>query len=105
MFILTKKQIRPSLSVEFFSPATFPEHADELKQHMRDQYSIPGKFVDSSESISADALTKTVVTTWATEADLNEWKADPICAAFVERYNQYCSQNGIEVITEFTQSA
>ena len=105
MFIVTKKQIRPNTSVEFFSAALSPEFEAEFKRHMFITYMSTGKFIDSVESISADSLTKTVVTTWLSEADLNTWKADPICADFVERYNQYCIANGIAVVNESAQSA
>lgn len=105
MFIVTKKQIRPTTSVEFFSATTFPEFEDEFKRHMFKTYMSTGKFIDTTESISADGLTKTVVTSWLSEADLTAWKADPICAAFVERYNQYCVANDITIVNESAQSA
>jgi hypothetical protein len=105
MFIVTKKQIRPNTSVQFVSSSTFPEIEDEFKRHMYVGYTRTGKFINATESTSSDGLTKTTVTTWLSEVDFNAWKADPVCTNFIERYNQYCTANGISVVNETSQSS
>jgi|688.fasta_scaffold657285_2 hypothetical protein len=101
MFIVTKKQIRPNTSVEFFSIKDYPQIQEVFKQYMYQTYMSTGKLLASDETISEDGLTKTVVTWWLDEQSANEWTADPICSAnFTNLYKQHCQDNGITISVE-----
>jgi hypothetical protein len=105
MFIVTKQQIRPNTSVEFFAIRSFPQLQEVFKQYMYATYMSTGKLIDSTETISEDGLTKTVVTTWLNEEAANEWNNDLFCTEnFTNHYKQYCETNGITALTESKQN-
>jgi hypothetical protein len=105
MFIVTKKQVRPNTGVEFFAIRNFPDPLGEFKQYMYTTYMSTGKLIDSTETISEDGLTKTVVTTWVDQAASEQWNNDPVCnEKFTNLYKQHCADNGINAFTESSQT-
>jgi hypothetical protein len=101
MFIVTKTQVRPNTSVEFFSIRNFPQIRDEFKQYMYETYMSTGKLIDSVESVSANGLTKTVTTTWVNEAAHQQWQNDSFCEDnFNNYFRQHAAANGITISTE-----
>lgn len=101
MFIVTKTQVRPNTSVEFFSIRNYPQIQEEFKQYMYQTYMSTGKLLDTEESVSADGLTKTVVTKWVNEEAHQQWSNDTYC---IENFNNHARQhntdNGIIISTE-----
>lgn len=68
---------------------------DSFVQHVLGTYKNTGKLLDLVTEVSPDALTLTVTWVWNTEADYNEYAADPVSVDHRSGRDTYNSANGI----------
>ena len=78
MYRVIIKHTRPSQSVEFFNPKTSTLVSDETRAHIRNNYVVTGKIVNSEESISPDGLDLTIAVVYQDEATYDAWKSDTV---------------------------
>jgi len=95
MFLVTRTQVRPNTSVEFFgqdNSAITPEAI----AHMRENYITTGKQINSDRIVSEDGLTLTVATIWQSEEAFNDYRNDQfVVDNLINVSNAYCQANGI----------
>lgn len=95
MLIVTATYIRPNTSVSFSPPdQSFVDNREA-------NYIQTGKIISRVVSESNDSLTRTVVTTWKTRADLEAFRADPVTVEFNAIRREYFSENQISSAREF----
>lgn len=79
--------VRPNESAPFFA------FTEEQRTHFTTVYTETGKMTRSTEK-SPDNLTKIVERTFATEADYEAYKADPVSQAVKAARDAYNQANG-----------
>ena len=95
MFLVTRTQVRPNTSVEFFGQDN-PAIAPEAITYMRENFIITGKQVNNDRTVSEDGLTLTVNTIWQSEEVFNEYRNDQfVIDNLINTSNTYCEANGI----------
>jgi hypothetical protein len=76
MYRVITKHTRQSQTVDFFSPKTSTLVSDETRAHIRNNYVITGKIVNSEDSLSENGLELTIEAIYQDEATYNEWRND-----------------------------
>lgn len=77
MYIITKKQTRPSVEIPFYFEKN--EISDEYKNYFQKKFVETGKIRLSSLTYSDDRLTITRVLTWESRDAFLEFTTDPFC--------------------------
>jgi hypothetical protein len=96
MFLVTRQQIRPNTSVEFFGQDQ-ANMTPEAMAHIRETYVITGKQVNVERSVSEDGLTLTIQTIYQSEEAFEEYKNDQVVIDNLFTVSSaYCTANGIQ---------
>lgn len=103
MYRVTRTHSRPSTNVEFWSE-DHPLVSAEIKEYRHQNYTLTGKFVSRTISLSQDGLNRTVVATWQNKEALDEFLNDPrIVAEFENPGQQYMTENGIVRVSAISE--
>jgi hypothetical protein len=96
MFLVTRQQIRPNTSVEFFGLEQ-AGMTPEVMTYMRETYVTSGKQISTERSVSEDGLTLTIQTIYQSEEVFEEYKNDQIVIDNLFTVSgTYCTANGIQ---------
>lgn len=96
MFLVTRTQVRPNTSVEFFGQDN-SAIAPETGTYIRETYVITGKQVNVERSVSEDGLTLTIQTMYQSEEVFNEYRNDQfVIDNIINISKTYCEANGIQ---------
>jgi len=80
---------RPNTSVKF------PAVTDELTTYQQVNYINTGKLVSKDTHISPDKLSKTLISTFASQADYDTYKTDDTIKTNFTARDQYCRDNNM----------
>lgn len=95
MYIVTKKQVRPNQTVDFFNISS-PLISLEAKEYYKNNYKLTGKLVYVDVGLSDDGLTQTASMMWESKQVYDEFMADPIIGAQIRDISdEYRIANGI----------
>jgi hypothetical protein len=95
MFLVTRQQVRPNTSVEFFGQDNSAITPETLA-YIRDNYVTTGKQINTERSVSGDGLTLAVNAIWQSEEAFNEFRNDQfVIDNLINVSNAYCEANGI----------
>ncbi len=103
MYVLTKKQIRPDVSVEFFDIRNSDLVTKEYRDYWRATYIATSKCLFVQHSLSPDQLEMTSVMMWSTKADYDAFVADQTSLdEFLNKFTEYNTTNNIttELVSE-----
>ena len=104
MFLVTRQQVRPNTSVEFFGQ-TNPGVTPETLAYLRENYGVNGKQINSDRSISEDGLTLTMPVIWQDEAAFEEFRNDQfVIDNLINVCDAYCNEHGIAWTLVSTES-
>lgn len=97
MFLVTRTQVRPNTSIDFFGSDN-PAIPPGTLIHIRDTYVVTGKQVNVERSVSEDGLTLIMKALWSSEEAFNEYKNDQIVTNnLINISTAYCEANGISL--------
>ena len=103
MYVLTKKQIRPDTSANFFDIRNAALVSKEYRDYWRTNYVSTGKCLFVQLTMSEDELELTSIMMWESKADYDAFIADQYCLdEFLNKYNAYNEAHNIttETISE-----
>lgn len=98
MFKVIKKQVRPSTSVDFYTPTDA-----ELGAYLSANYFQTGKMLPPEITLSEDGLEQSTTVLFQSEDVAREWKYDPVVVEKLQTPLQaYCDANGIQLLPTIT---
>lgn len=83
MFITSKKTIRPSIDINFYSVT------DEYRLYLTENYIKTGKILKSTSDLSSDGLTLITTTTWKDDLAYADYMQDSFCFSNYSEPNQH----------------
>ncbi len=95
MYQITKKQVRSSTEVAFYSPATSTTLAEEHKRRFYEKYVLTGKQISVANEVSEDGLTQTTIAVWISEEAANEFLNDPEMVHHLNDWDAYKASTNI----------
>lgn len=95
MFQIIKKQVRSSLSVDFYLPSTSTTLSEADKKRFYEKYVLTGKQINVAVEISEDGLTQTLTANWVSEEAANEFVNDPEMASFINDWTVYQNAHAV----------
>lgn len=98
MYIVTKKQKRPSKDIKFsFEYFAYPE---EYSEYVRKNFVETGKILKHNKIFSDDQLTVSLVTEWRSRADFLSFVTDEFVFEYVSKSNDYDIDHDITTAME-----
>ena len=94
MIIVTNTYVRPSVAVSFF---VMPQ---ELTNEFAQSYRHTGKSISTTSVMSADQLSVTVTTKWATRAAFNQFLDDPMSESMRTLRSLHAETNNIQASSD-----
>lgn len=94
---VTAMMQRPNTSV------TFPKVTDEFNTYQQINYINTGKLVYKDVHISVDKLSKTMISTFASQADYDAYKVDETIRAGNVIRDQFCKDNSVSFTLLFQE--
>jgi hypothetical protein len=87
---VVKKLTRPSTNVGFPSGMSGTQST-----HVHENYVLTGKLIFKHIDTSSDGLTKTITRIFTSQADYDQYKSDPIVAAFASEEQSHLTNCNI----------
>lgn len=94
--IATTTFTRKMIDLSFDPPRT-TEEIQAFKTHIQQTYTNPGKMLSTDHQVSADLLSRKIITVFKDDDSRNEYKNDPIATARFNILLDYCRDNDITV--------
>lgn len=97
MFIVQREFVRPTTDVPFFEGLSveYKNYWKSLKDN--------GKVIGTRTSMSADRLTKTLITAWQDEVSWNDYCSNPLTISMINDRDSYGESNNIVTRRETKQ--
>ena len=99
MWQTIRKQTRPSLDVDFFSPASAPGVDPSFKEYWKATYIDTNKLIYMHTELSEDKLELIITMIWDSTESVDEMLADPVVNTdFMPIKNAYLAEHGLTEI-------
>ena len=96
MFIVTRKQIRPSINVPFFSPENCMQNSQEFKDYVYENYILTEKMLYTSKEVSESGLELVTTIVWSKREYAEGYWQDPfIVENLANLKKEYIEKNNI----------